>query len=193
MRRNLGQISFLPFTIAISDNERAHGSDYKFSSIPTRKADGDGLVIVPIEFKHLATGDYSIVGLEDRVCVERKSLEDLFGTLGQGRERFAREFERMNAMEHAAVVVEANWYEIMRPADHRPQWRSEMHPRAVWATVFSWSQDFPRIHWWTMGSRRAAEMATFEVLEMFWRKHKNESKFGEIVEGYRQPAVQESR
>src|SRR4030043_1479010 len=31
-----------------------------------------------IERKKLAAGDYSIAGLEDRVAVERKSLQDLF-------------------------------------------------------------------------------------------------------------------
>lgn len=172
----ISRIRLLPFTIAISSNERAHGSDYRFTEIPARRADGDGLVIVPIEYKHLQTGDYSILGLEDKVCVERKSLEDLFGTLGNGRERFAREFERMAAMDYAAVVIEANWYEIMRPADFRGQWRSEMHSRAVWATVFSWAQDYRHIHWWTMGSKRAAEMATFEILEMYWRKREKQEE-----------------
>lgn len=170
-RRHLGQIHLLDFAVAVSNNERAHGSDYRFTQLPARVADGRGLVVVPVEFKYLHTGDYSIVGHEDRVCVERKTLEDLFGTLGNGRERFSREFERMDQMDFAAVVIEANWHEIMRPADYRGDWRSKMNSRAVWATIFSWSQDFPHVHWFTMGSRRIAEMATFEILEMYWRKH----------------------
>jgi len=169
-RKNLGQIKFVDFTIVVSSNERAHGTDYGFTRIPAHLTDGGGLVVVPIEFAAIKTGDYTLAGFEDRVCVERKTLEDLFGTLGNGRERFMAEFERMAQMEYAAVVVEAHWYEIMRPAEFRPKWVSEMNPRAVWATVFSWSQDYPNIHWFTMGSRRIAEMATFEILEMFWRK-----------------------
>ena len=169
-RRKIGEIRFCPFTIVVSTNERAHGSDYRFTRIPARLTDGGGLVAVPIEFAGIKTGDYTLAGFEDRVCVERKTLEDLFGTLGHGRDRFTQEFERMSEMEYAAVVVEAHWYEIMRPSEFRPQWKSEMNPRAVWATVFSWAQDYPYVHWFTMGSRRIAEMATFEILEMFWRK-----------------------
>jgi len=170
-RRIFGEIRFCPFTIAVSTNERAHGTDYRFTRIPARLTDGGGMAVVPIEFKHLHTGDYSIAGMEDKVCVERKTLADLFGTLGKGRERFSREFERMGEMDFAAIVIEAHWYEIMRPAEFHGDWQSEMNPRAVWATVFSWSQDYPHVHWFTMGSRRIAEMATFEILEMYWRKN----------------------
>jgi ERCC4-type nuclease len=38
----------------------------------------------------LATGDYSVKGLEHVVAVERKSLADLLGCVGQHRERFDR-------------------------------------------------------------------------------------------------------
>ena len=39
----------------------------------------------------LKAGDYTIAGLEDVVVVERKSIKDLFGTLGQHRDRFEAE------------------------------------------------------------------------------------------------------
>jgi len=42
----------------------------------------------------LPTGDYSLAGYEDRLAVERKSLEDLLGCLTFGRERFERELRR---------------------------------------------------------------------------------------------------
>ena len=39
----------------------------------------------------LKTGDYSLVGHEDEICFERKSVPDLVGTLIGGHERFLRE------------------------------------------------------------------------------------------------------
>lgn len=39
----------------------------------------------------LTTGDYSIVGLENQVAVERKSLPDFVASISTGRERFERE------------------------------------------------------------------------------------------------------
>ena len=56
--------------------------------------------------KTLPTGDYSIVGLEDRVTVERKSKVDAYGSLGHGRARFRREFERLSRLDYAGVVIE---------------------------------------------------------------------------------------
>ena len=38
----------------------------------------------------LPTGDYSVVGLKDRVAIERKTKADAYSSLGQGRARFRR-------------------------------------------------------------------------------------------------------
>ena len=54
----------------------------------------------------LATGDYSVAGLESLAAVERKSEEDLLGCLTRERPRFERELARARGMELFAVVVE---------------------------------------------------------------------------------------
>lgn len=167
------KLHLAPFTVAVDSNEAAHGWDYRFEELPStrRNAEKGKLILVPRVVKFLnGRGDYSIEGMESRVAVERKTLEDLYGTLGAGRERFSREFERLAEMEHAAVVIEADWREIVRPTDFRADWKSRVDPKGIWGTLFSWSQRFPSIHWWTMGSRRLAELATFEILERFWRE-----------------------
>lgn len=54
----------------------------------------------PVVTDTLATGDYSLTGLEDRVAAERNSLDDLLGCLiGEGRERFERELVRAAGLE----------------------------------------------------------------------------------------------
>ena len=82
----------------------------------------------------LPVGDYSILGFHDwqnpGFCIERKSLEDLCGSLGRERERFMREVEKMRAFRFRALVIEAN------PADVEGQrYRSQIAPSAVFGTL----------------------------------------------------------
>jgi hypothetical protein len=68
----------------------------------------------------LDTGDYSIAGLEHVVSLEWKSLADLLACVGQERERFDREVQRLLAYPVRALLVEATWDEI-EIGDLRPQ------------------------------------------------------------------------
>lgn len=54
----------------------------------------------------LKTGDYSIQGYDDTICFERKSVQDLVGTLIGGHERFLREMERMRSFKARYILVE---------------------------------------------------------------------------------------
>ena len=72
----------------------------------------------PLTFTHLdavrgtlATGDYSVDGLQSRFAVERKSVPDLVGSLTQERARFMRELERMRGMDFARLLI------VGRPID----------------------------------------------------------------------------
>lgn len=113
----------------------------------------------------LATGDYAILGAEAAGAVERKSLPDLLGSVGAGRERFEREWERLAAMKAPALVVEADLRGILAGTDH-----SQMHPRAVIGTLVSWSARW-RVPVWFAGDRRHGEALTALWLRMVWRHH----------------------
>lgn len=54
----------------------------------------------------LKTGDYSIQGYEDQITFERKSVQDLVGTLISGHSRFLREMERMRSFKAKYILVE---------------------------------------------------------------------------------------
>lgn len=54
----------------------------------------------------LKTGDYSLQGYEDSICFERKSVQDLVGTLIGGHERFLREMDRMKTFQEKYILVE---------------------------------------------------------------------------------------
>lgn len=81
----------------------------------------------------LATGDYSIRGLESVVAIERKSLPDLIACVGRERERFDREVQRLLACPVRALVVESTWGEI-----EMGQYRGKVPPNAVIGSLMGW-------------------------------------------------------
>jgi DNA excision repair protein ERCC-4 len=112
----------------------------------------------------LKTGDYSILGYEDRICIERKSLADLFGSCGKGRARFENEIVRMAEFEYAAIVAECDWQSILRC----PPRRSQLLPKTILASVIAWEQRFG-IHFWACPNRAFAEKLTYRILERYYR------------------------
>ena len=121
-----------------------------------------------VVFKHLKTGDYSIEGYEDRITIERKSLEDAYSSTGKGRKRLEREFERMRLFDYAAIVVEADLYTIAR---HPPE-HSQMNPKSVFRTLLSWSMKY-NVKVWPCPDRQFAEKTTYLLLS-FWYRHETE-------------------
>ncbi len=81
----------------------------------------------------LDTADYSICGLESYIRVERKSLPDLLGCIGNGRERFEREISRLKAYPSRCVIVEASWSDL-----EAGQWRSQVRVESVIGSVIGW-------------------------------------------------------
>ncbi len=152
-----------PFTILVDNREQA---PYRFAAIPRIF----GYSMARVERVYLPTGDYSVAGLETRFAVERKSAEDLFGTLGQHRQRFEAEVQRLSEMDFAAIIIEADLREIWRPADYWPEWRSRLLPKSIEGTLVAWSIRYPRVHWWTVGSRYAGEIRTFGVCDKIWKQ-----------------------
>lgn len=95
----------------------------------------------------LATGDYSVRGLEHVVAVERKSLSDLLSCIGGERDRFDREVQRLLAYPVRALVVESSWHEI-----EAGEWRSKITPQCAVGSLVGWiAQGLPVVmatdHW----------------------------------------------
>lgn len=112
----------------------------------------------------LTTGDYSVVGLENRCAVERKSLDDLLGCLtGAGRERFERELQRAKGLDAFAVVVEASMQDM---AEHK--YRSKMLPHAALQSVLAFTMRY-RVPFIWAGSRKGAEYAAYHFLRHYLR------------------------
>jgi len=64
------------------------------------------------EFKSLKTGDYTIEGLEDKICIDRKgSVNEVAGNIHQPR--FKRELERIREFPHAFLILEASAQDVL--------------------------------------------------------------------------------
>ncbi len=81
----------------------------------------------------LPAGDYSILGFEDQVAVERKSLNDLVSCfMSKNRGRFERELSRLRSYELAVVVAEASMDDISKG-----RYRSEMKPASALQSIIT--------------------------------------------------------
>lgn len=111
----------------------------------------------------LKTGDYSLEGYESRVCVERKSKEDMYGVVGAGRKRFVRELERMVQYERRFIVIEADLATFAIPPP-----RTRVDSRMAVGSVLSWCVAYNVPVLWC-GDRRYAERVVVRLLAAFYK------------------------
>lgn len=157
-----------PFTVLVDGREKAA---YTFTGMTADANKNHRPLEITTKWAHLKTGDYSIEDMADLVCVERKSLEDLYSTLGQHRDRFQAEHERMTGFAFACVVIEAS----MERAVKQPPERSRLNPKAVYRTCLSWQMRYG-VPWMWVEDRRLGEITTFRILETFWKQQQKQKK-----------------
>lgn len=123
--------------------------------------EGQGLHLVRAK---LDAGDYSVVGLEHRVAIERKSLDDWTGTVLRDRARFYRELELLRAYQFRCVIIEAGVREIMEA-----RYKSQVNPAAVLGFVaeVTVGQAVPV---YLAGSRAEAQILAGAFLRMVRKK-----------------------
>jgi ERCC4-type nuclease len=160
-----------PYTVVIDTREQ---SPYAFAGLHADALQARRPLLVQTRRGALPAGDYSLEGFETRIALERKSLADLYHTLGQRRACFQRELERLAAYRFAAVIIEAEWSEVLT----RPPARSRLRPKTIFRSVIAWQQRFPAVQWWLVPGRSTAEVTTLRILERFWKSSVNQTKVG---------------
>ena len=78
----------------------------------------------------LPTGDYSIAGMENEVCLERKSLADFIACVGVERDRFMRECHRLMAYPFRRIIIVGERSDI-----EQGNYRSKMSAASILATI----------------------------------------------------------
>ena len=152
-----GGLKTCSFTVIVDTREQL---PYTFDSIEI----GGKRLVVPTDFQTLQSGDYSIRGMENLVTIERKSVNDFYGSITTGRSRLEAEFERMESMQFSAIIVEGRLESVLEPTLHGRRITSQ----AIRATVASWSIKY-QTRWLFVASRTYGELMTFELLEKFYR------------------------
>ena len=110
----------------------------------------------------LPTGDYSLLGLHDKIAVERKTLVDIVNCFsGTERDRFERELSRGRGLDYFAVVIEASYAEM-----EARKYRSKLSPSQALKVLLDLQVRYNASFIWA-GNRRAAEFITHWLLKSY--------------------------
>jgi DNA excision repair protein ERCC-4 len=127
----------------------------------------------------LVAGDYSIIGMESVVAVERKAWPDFYGCLTTGRERFENSLHRLASVRYPAVVIEASMDDFLRPftyvAAGGRRCRSKLPPLVAQNSLLSWGARY-RIPMLLCGERSAASRMTLQHLDVVWRLEREDAR-----------------
>ena len=121
-----------------------------------------------IKKEKLDTGDYSAKGYEDKICLERKSLGDLFGSLGKGHKRFRKELERARSLDYFAIIIEGSIMSILNK-----EWEGSYHTKMrgyVILKILCTLQVKYGIHVIYAGSRKGAKRVIMQLLKSYIKK-----------------------
>lgn len=113
--------------------------------------------------KKLDAGDYSIEGMESRIAVERKSLDDWVQTVLFAKRRFAVELTKLQAYDFAAVVIEGSLQDITHG-----EYRSKITPASLFGITAKIMQSYHPVHFIFAGDRPHAAAITLGILNQ-WR------------------------
>jgi DNA excision repair protein ERCC-4 len=130
------------------------------------------------------TGDYSIEGFENRIGIERKSVDDCRGTIlgwpktedgeelrSGRRDRFKQELENLSHLESACVVVEGTLEDVVLNVPDHGTKTQQTQAKILFRSIVSFQQDYP-VQWVFCDGKRWAETFAFRWMERFWRHHK---------------------
>ena len=145
-------VSVTPIQLVIDTREQL---PYSF---PEQLAAG----IIAITRTALPVGDYSVLGYETRVAIERKTLADYISTVIHSRDRFSRELQTLARYDLSAVVVEATLEDVLA---HR--YTANVSPESIWGATVSIIADRGVPVYWC-GARPVACRFTFDLLRRWW-------------------------
>jgi len=107
-----------------------------------------------IVYKKLDQGDYSILGFEDMIAIERKSITDLLNVIGRGRARFEKEIERLKDYWWKGLLIEGTEKDVYDVSRY-----SSVHPNTRYHSLASWeirgfhiyyAENKRKARWWVL-------------------------------------------
>ena len=111
--------------------------------------------------KVLMCGDFSVIGGEGNIIIERKTVSDLCGSFTHDRERFEREWQRALDIPHKFLLIEGKMRKIIDG-----DYRSGIHPHSLLASIMSWSVRY-KYNWFTVDNAGQGEECVFWLLKNY--------------------------
>jgi hypothetical protein len=177
----------VPFTVLI---DSAESQPFQFVGHKANSRHNYRPLIVPTTVVSLgrypeSNGDYSLLGHVGEVAIERKSIDDLQGTIlgwetefhkqknsKARRQRFEHELSRLNDMEAAIVIVEGQRCCCLSTCQQWGDKTAQENALILHHSIIAYQQDYPRVQWGFYWDRQSAERAALYYLSRFWRnKH----------------------
>jgi len=120
----------------------------------------DPLPLSPLKtiVKKLDVADYSAVGYENKIAIEKKSLNDLCACVGRERARFDRMVKRLLDYEYRAIVVTDDWSKI-----DLKQYYGTLTPTQVYGAIMAWAMT-AQVPIMFMGSHERAGLAVARMI-----------------------------
>ena len=116
----------------------------------------------------LKTGDYSIEGLEDFICIERKQSIDEFAH-NCIEKRWVNCMNRMSKCKHAYLIFEFSWLDIDRYPESAKvpkhvKKKLKIPPKYIRKVIYTARERF-NIHVLACGDQRTAEKVAYRILK----------------------------
>lgn len=125
---------------------------------------------IPTVRSTLQQGDYSLVGHEDRIAIERKSAADITQSLTHHRDRFLAELERLRNYDFSAVLIETTWSDLLEYA-----WTTtSVDPSSLDSSILACMMRYPT-QWVFRPSRYDAAKTVAKIFRLFLKELANEA------------------
>lgn len=127
---------------------------------------------LPYEFKNsergtIPLGDYSLKTYSGEISIERKSLADLFQTLGKGYSRFKNELIQAKDLDYFAILIEGTLDQIQNKK-FLNSYRSSLQGYVVIKRLFSITVRYG-IPIFFAANRKGGQMIVKQILEAYLR------------------------
>ena len=119
----------------------------------------------------LDTGDYSVRGYENKICVERKSLIDWVNTIVNNHNRFHVELLRMRDYDRSFVIIEGSVDDIMHKKYETPAIKRNISPETIIKMSIGIMMKYPWVQVVLADNRYSAKIVALNILRQYWKAH----------------------
>jgi len=123
------------------------------------------------ERRGLDVGDYTLAGFENRIVIERKTLNDYLSSITHTRKAFERELRQLRAFDVPILMIETTWPELSLGM----YGAREVHPSAALSSLMAFSMYY-RVIPILCGDHPTGSELTERILRLYARMIERDAK-----------------